>query len=61
VKPNASKPKAMSYNRMEGKEKACWHGRMKPTPDLTGEMARREGRLKKIAEAKAALEREAQE
>lgn len=46
---------------MEGKEKACWHGRMKPTPDLTGEMARREGRLKKIAEAKAALEREAQE
>jgi hypothetical protein len=29
--------------------------------DLTGEMARREGRLKKIAEAKAALEREARE
>jgi Transposase DDE domain len=29
--------------------------------DLTGEMARREGRLKKIAEAKAALEQEARE
>jgi transposase len=81
VQANASKHKAMSYNRMEEKEKQlraevekllaqaeetdaaedALYGKGNRGDDLTGEMARREGRLKKIAEAKAALEQEARE
>jgi hypothetical protein len=78
---NAGKHKAMSYNRMEEKEKQlraevekllaqaeatdaaedALYGKGNRGDDLTGEMARRESRLKKIAEAKAALEQEARE
>jgi transposase len=78
---NASKHKAMSYSRMEEKEKQLraevekllaqaeatdaaedvLYGKGNRGDDLTGEMARRESRLKKIAEAKAALEQEARE
>lgn len=78
---NASKHKAMSYNRMEEKEKQlraevekllaqaeatdaaedALYGKGNRGDDLTGEMARRESRLKKIAEAKTALEQEARE
>ena len=81
LQANASKHKAMSYNRMEEKEKQlrlevekllaqaeatdaaedALYGKGKRGDDLTGEMARRESRLKKIAEAKAALEQEARE
>ena len=81
LQANASKHKAMSYNRMEEKEKQlraevekllaqaeatdaaedALHGKGNRGDDLTGEMARRESRLKKIAEAKAALEQEARE
>jgi transposase len=81
LQANASKHKAMSYNRMEEKEKQlraeverllalaeetdaaedALYGKGNRGDDLTGEMARREGRLKKIAEAKAALEQEARE
>jgi transposase len=81
LQANASKHKAMSYNRMEEKEKQlraevekllaqaeatdtaedALYGKGTRGDDLTGEMARREGRLKKIAEAKAALEQEARE
>ncbi len=78
---NASKHKAMSYNRMEEKEKQlraevekllaqaeatdaaedALYGKGNRGDDLTGEMAQRESRLKKIAAAKAALEQEARE
>jgi transposase len=81
LQANASKHKAMSYNRMEEKEKQLraevekllaqaeatdaaedvLYGKGNRGDDLTGEMARRESRLKKIAEAKAALEQEARE
>jgi len=81
LQANASKHKAMSYNRMEEKEKQlraevdrllalaeetdaaedALYGKGNRGDDLTGEMARREGRLKKIGEAKAALEQEARE
>jgi transposase len=81
VQASASKHKAMSYNRMEEKEKQlraevekllaraeatdaaedALYGKGNRGDDLTGEMARRDGRLKKIAEAKAALEQEARE
>ena len=81
LQANASKHKAMSYNRMEEKEKQlraeverllalaeetdaaedALYDKGNRGDDLTGEMARREGRLKKIAEAKAALEQEARE
>ncbi len=81
LQANASKHKAMSYNRMEEKEKQlraevekllaqaeetdaaedAQYGKGNRGDDLTGEMARRESRLKKIAEAKAALEQEARE
>jgi transposase len=81
LQANASKHKAMSYNRMEEKEKQlraevekllaqaeatdaaedAMYGKGNRCDDLTGEMARRESRLKKIAEAKAALEQEARE
>ena len=81
LQANASKHKAMSYNRMEEKERQlraevekllaeaeatdaaedALYGKGNRGDDLTGEMARRESRLKKIAEAKAALEQEARE
>ena len=81
VQANASKHKAMSYDRMEEKEKQlkaeverllaqaaetdaaedALYGKGNRGDELTGELARRESRLKKIAEAKAALEREARE
>jgi len=81
VQANASKHKAMSYDRMTEKEKQlraevekllaqaeatdaaedALYGKGNRGDDLTGEMARRESRLKKIAEAKAALEQEARE
>jgi hypothetical protein len=81
VQANASKHKAMSYDRMEEKEKQlkaevekllaqaeatdaaedALYGKGKRGDELTGEMARRESRLKKIAEAKTALEQEARE
>jgi len=81
VQANASKHKAMSYDRMEEKEKQlkaevekllaqaaetdaaedALYGKGKRGDELTGELARRESRLKKIAEAKAALEQEARE
>lgn len=78
---NASKHKAMSYDRMD--EKAAQlkaevekllaqaaetdaaedglYGKGKRGDELPAELARRESRLKKIAEAKAALEQEARE
>jgi transposase len=78
---NASKHKAMSYDRMEEKEKQLkaevekllaqagetdaaedvLYGKGKRGDELPAELARRETRLKKIAEAKAALEQEARE
>ena len=78
---NASKHKAMSYERMEEKEKQlkaevekllaqaaatdaaedALYGKGKRGDELPAELARRESRLKKIAEAKAALEQEAQD
>jgi transposase len=78
---NASKHKAMSYERMNEKEKALKaeveklleeaartdaeeddkYGKGKRGDELPAELARRESRLKKIAEAKAALEQEARE
>jgi hypothetical protein len=78
---NASKHKAMSYDRMEEKEKQLktevekllaqaaesdaaedrQYGKGKRGDELTGELARRASRLKKIAAAKAALEQEARE
>lgn len=78
---NASKHKAMSYDRMEEKEKQlkaeveqllaqaaetdatedALYGKGKRGNELPTELARRESRLKKIAEAKAALEQEARE
>lgn len=81
VQANASKHKAMSYDRMEEKEKQlkaevekllaqaaetdaaedALYGKGNRGDELTGELARRESRLKKIAEAKAALEQEARE
>jgi transposase len=81
VKANASKHKAMSYERMgeAGKkleaevqalleeaarvdaEEDGKYGKGKRGDELPGELARRETRLRKIREAKAALEREARE
>ena len=81
LQANASKHKAMSYDRMEEKEKQlkaevekllaqaaetdatedALYGKGKRGDELTGELARRESRLKKIAEAKGALEQEARE
>ena len=78
---NASKHKAMSYDRMvqteerlkkevetllEAAEKADQsedeiHGKGKRGDDLPAELARRNTRLKKIAEAKGALQAEAEE
>jgi transposase len=78
---NASKHKAMSYARMEEKEKQlkaevdkllaqaaetdaaedAQYGKGRRGDELPAELARRESRLKKIAEAKAALEQEARE
>jgi hypothetical protein len=79
VKANASKHKAMSYERMGEKEKQLQeeveallaeaarvdaeedgkYGKGKRGDELPQELARRESRLKKIGEAKAALEAEA--
>jgi transposase len=81
VKANASKHKAMSYDRMKEKEKDLKaqvkdllaqaeaadaeedqrHGRGKRGDELPEELARRESRLKKIREAKRALEARARE
>jgi transposase len=81
LKANASKHKAMSYERMTEKEKQlrtevekllaqaaqtdaeedAKYGKGKHGDELPAELARRESRLKKIAEAKAALEQEARE
>jgi transposase len=81
LQANASKHKAMSYERMEEKEKQLkaevekllaqaaetdaaedqLYGKGKRGDELPAELARRESRLKKIAEAKAALEQEARE
>lgn len=81
LQANASKHKAMSYERMEEKEKQlkaevekllaqaaetdaaedALYGKGKRGDELPGELARRESRLKKIAEAKAALEQEARD
>jgi transposase len=81
VKANASKHKAMSYDRMGEAEKKleeqvgqllaeaeridaeedAQHGKGKRGDELPAELKRREDRLRKIREAKAALEREAKE
>lgn len=81
LKANASKHKAMSYDRMAEKEQQlrdevdkllaqaaqtdaeedAKNGKGKRGDELPAELARRESRLKKIAEAKAALEQEARE
>jgi len=81
LKANASKHKAMSYDRMQEKEKQlreevekllaqaaqvdaeedAKYGKGKQGDELPAELARRESRLKKIAEAKASLEQEARE
>ena len=81
LKANASKHKAMSYDRMvkeEGRLQAEVDGLLQQATDadarddaqygtdrtgdeLPGELAFREGRLRKIREAKAALEQEARE
>ncbi len=79
MKANASKHKAMSYERMNEKEQQlraevekllaqatqadaeedARYGKGKQGDELPAELARRESRLKKIVEAKAALEQEA--
>lgn len=81
VKANASKHKAMSYDRMGEAEKKLeeqvrqllaeaeridaaedtQHGKGKRDDELPAELKRREDRLRKIREAKAALEQEAKE
>lgn len=81
VKANASKHKAMSYERMAEAEKKleqqvaellaeaqridaeqdAQHGKGKRGDELPAELKRREDRLRKIREAKAALEREAKD
>ena len=81
LKANASKHKAMSYERMTEKEKQLReevdkllaqaaqvdaeedgkYGKGKQADELPAELARRESRLQKIAEAKASLEQEARE
>ena len=81
IQANASKHKAMSYERMEKAEKELEaevqallaeaarvdaeedgkYGKGKRGDELPAELARREKRLEKIREAKAALEQEARE
>ena len=81
LKANASKHKAMSYERMTEKEKQlrgevekllaqaaqadaaedAQYGKGKHGDELPAELARRDSRLQKIAEAKVALEQEAQD
>ena len=81
IKANASKHKAMSYERMNETEQRlrqeveellrrasevdeaedAQYGKGKRGDELPAELARRESRLKKIGEAKAALEQEAKE
>jgi transposase len=81
LKANASKHKAMSYDRMPEKEKQLReevdkllaqaaqadaeedanYGKGKQADELPAELARKESRLKKMAEAKASMEQEARE
>ena len=81
IKANASKHKAMSYERMgpteqrleqeirellkkaeqADDEEDAEYGKGKKGDELPDELLRREGRLQKIREAKAALEKEAKE
>ena len=81
LKANASKHKAMSYDRMNENEtqlreevekllaqatqvdaeEDAMQGKGKQENDLPAELARRESRLRKLAEAKASLEEEARE
>jgi transposase len=81
IRANASKHKAMSYERMETKEKELEkevirlltqaqaidaeedqiYGKNKMGDELPKELVRREDRLRKIKEAKEALEKEAKE
>jgi transposase len=81
IKANASKHKAMSYERMgpteqrleeeirellkkaeqADDEEDAEYGKGKTGDELPDELSRREGRLQKIREAKAALEKEAKE
>ena len=81
VKANASRHKAMSYDRMVKEEERLQkeiadlleqaqqadeaedkqHGKDRSGQELPDELARRESRLKKIQEAKAALEEQARE
>jgi transposase len=81
IKANASKHKAMSYERMgpteqrleeeirellkkaeqADDEEDAEYGKGKKGDELPGELSRREGRLQKIREAKAALEKEAKD
>lgn len=81
IKANASKHKAMSYERMEESEQRlrreievllqraeevdasedAQYGKGKRGDELPEELARRESRLRKIGQAKAALEQEAKE
>jgi hypothetical protein len=81
IKANASRHKAMSYNRMVQEEERLQkeitelleqaqatdeaedkqHGKDRSGQELPDELARRESRLKKIQEAKAALEEQARE
>jgi transposase len=81
VKANASKHKAMSYDRMSEAERKLeeqiaqlladaeridaeqdvQHGKGRRGDELPAELKRREDRLRKIREAKAALEKEAKE
>jgi transposase len=81
LQANASKHKAMSYERLEEKEKQlkaeverllaqaaetdaaedALHGKGRRGDELPAELARRESRRKKMAEAKVTLEQEARE
>jgi transposase len=81
IKANASKHKAMSYERMSATEKRleqevralleqaervdtdedAEHGKGKRGDELPDELSRRQSRLQKIREAKAALEKEAKD
>lgn len=81
IKANASRHKAMSYDRMTAEEERLQqeitelleqaeatdasedeqHGQDRSGEELPAELARRESRLKKIQEAKAALEKQARQ
>ncbi len=57
IKANAGKHKAMSYDRMQQQEEAI----REQVRELLGRAERRQSRLKRIGEAKKAVERRAQE